>query len=107
MNPLWWFFVASALALIPLAWWFLSTDSGVPLVIGGCFLVAAIVLFAFALTISLERHFGRVACKTFSTQTGRETRFVIYTAVDGGDCLTPSGGKWIPTKNLREFGDQS
>jgi hypothetical protein len=72
--------------------------------------VTAVVILVAGLVatiIPLERHFGRVACHTFSVQTGRPTKFVIYTFFDGGDCLTPTGkGTWIPVRNLREFGDR-
>jgi hypothetical protein len=72
---------------------------GVPIV------VAFVSLLVFGI-IKGERHFGRIACHTFSAQTHRPTKFVIYTTFDGGDCLTPTaGGKWIPTSNLREFGE--
>lgn len=74
------------------------------LLYGGAGLLALIVLL-MAGVLAGERHFGRVACETFARQTGRPTKFVIYTTFDGGDCLTrSSGGTWIPTKNLREFG---
>jgi hypothetical protein len=66
-------------------------------------LIAGIML----IVIPVSRHYGRVACHTFSQQTGRQTKFVIYTTFDTGDCLTPTAkGKWIPTSNLREFGEK-
>ena len=69
---------------------------------------AAVVVVGttLGLVIGLGRHYGRISCRTFSAQTGRPTKFVIYNTFDTGDCLTPSGkGTWIPTKNLREFGN--
>ena len=53
----------------------------------------------------------RSNCHAFGQKTGRDVQFVVYTKVVGlpfsWDCLTPtSDGKWIPTKNLREFGEQ-
>lgn len=73
------------------------------------YLAAGLTVFVALLVVVIlagERHFGRVACDTFSRQTGRPTKFVIYTTFDGGDCLTRSGkGTWIPTRSLREFGN--
>jgi hypothetical protein len=69
--------------------------------------VCGLIALVLAIAIPLERHYGRAACHTFAAQTGRTTKFVIYTTFDGGDCLTPDGsGRWIPTKNLREFGSK-
>lgn len=78
---------------------------GLVVYLGGAVIVLIVLLIVVIL--AGERHFGRVACDTFSRQTGRPTKFVIYTTFDGGDCLTRSGkGTWIPTRNLREFGDK-
>ena len=63
------------------------------------------VLFAAGIptSILLERHYGRIGCRNYGQQSHRQTRFVVYTAFDGGNCLTPgSDGKWIPIENLRE-----
>ena len=66
----------------------------------------AVIAVITVTTLVLMRHYGRIACESFSEQTGRQTKFVIYTTFDGGDCLTPTAdGKWIPTRNLREFGE--
>lgn len=48
----------------------------------------------------------RANCHSFGAQTVREVKWVRYTIVKW-DCLTTTAdGKWIPTKNLREFGEQ-
>ncbi len=74
-------------------------------VIGGA-LIALMLIVCF-LVIGLQRHYGRVTCDSFASQTGRETKFVVYNFFATGDCLTPTAdGKWIPTSNLREFGDK-
>ena len=70
--------------------------------------VGALGLLIFgimALSISVGRHYNRAECHRFAQTTNRTTRFVIYTTFSW-DCLTPDGhGRWIPTKNLREFGN--
>ena len=54
-----------------------------------------------------NRAYGRVECRNWSHQTGRPTKFVVYTSWSGGDCLTRSAnGKWISKDMLREFGSQ-
>jgi hypothetical protein len=69
--------------------------------------IGVLIVGLMLIIIPVSRHYGRVACHTFSEQTGRPTKFVIYTSFDTGDCLTPTAnGKWIPTKNLREFGEK-
>ncbi len=74
------------------------------LLVGG---VVAFILIVGFLVIGLQRHYGRVTCDSFAAQTGRETKFVVYNFFATGDCLTPTAdGKWIPTSNLREFGDK-
>jgi hypothetical protein len=46
---------------------------------------------------------GHARCDTFERETGRETKWIVYHALDTGDCLTPSSdGRWIPTSQLRD-----
>jgi hypothetical protein len=63
----------------------------------------ALIFGAFALTVSLGRHYDRINCRRFADTTGRPTRYVIY-SIGSDDCLTPSGSRWIPIQQLREFG---
>src|SRR5690349_11061947 len=73
-----------------------------PGMVGLAGLIVAVVFGAML----ASQHYDRVSCGTFAKNTGRQTKFVHYTAYSW-DCLTPTkGGKWIPTKNLREFGAQ-
>jgi hypothetical protein len=72
---------------------------------GALGLVGFIVAAVFGAML-ISQHYDRVSCHTFAQNTRRETRFVHYTAYSW-DCLTRTkGDKWIPTKNLREFGEQ-
>lgn len=67
--------------------------------------IAGIVTAGVAIGIPVQRHFDRVACRSFAVNANRETKFVIYNFFSW-DCLTPTGdGRWISTDNLREFGD--
>lgn len=48
----------------------------------------------------------RNTCASYQQQTGRDTRFVVYTWVSW-ECLTPAAdGKWIPTSQLRDLPGQ-
>lgn len=68
-------------------------------------IVAGVLIIVF-LIIGLERHYGRIHCRAFGENTGRAVKFVVQSRVDTGLCLTRTAdGKWIPTSNLREFGD--
>lgn len=70
------------------------------------------ILAVFALTAAIvfgsmlgSRHFARVSCRNFAATTERQTKFIFYNSFSW-DCLTPTAnGKWIPTSNLREFGE--
>jgi hypothetical protein len=108
MIVAWWFFIGSLVLLIGAGIAYLrSDDNGYLILVAGIAALAVLLFGISGLVVSLGRHYGRVACRTFSAQTARPTKFVIYTAWDGGDCLTPDGsGHWIPTKNLREFGSK-
>lgn len=69
-------------------------------------LLALLPAIIMPTAILLGRHYGRVNCEAFAQQTNRQTKFVIYNSFASGQCLTPTAdGKWIPTDNLREFGD--
>lgn len=52
----------------------------------------------------------RSSCHSFGSQTNREVKFEVlvrFVAPISWDCFTRTAdGKWIPTKNLREFGEQ-
>lgn len=52
----------------------------------------------------------KASCRNFARQTNRETKFVVLVravAPISWDCFTRTAdGKWIPTKNLRGFGEQ-
>jgi hypothetical protein len=71
-------------------------------------LATVILLVAIAVpVVGLSRHYGRIHCNAFAQNTNRPTKFVVYSYVDTGNCLTPDGhGRWIPTSNLREFGSR-
>ena len=77
-----------------------------------CMVVSGVALFIATLiggvivgSTAYSKQQDRIACRVFSEQSSRETRFVIYNYWKW-DCLTPSGdGKWISTTALRQFGD--
>ena len=75
-------------------------------VIAGILLV--LVLFVGGLTVAgtrISKHYDEVNCHSFAEQANRQTKFVTY-SFWAWDCLTPTAdGKWISTKNLREFGE--
>lgn len=112
-----WLWIATAAICIPsaalLAWsvYALRYDSVyasgwqiMTAVVGGVMLVAGVLLLTFTVG---GRAYNRIECRSFAANTGRDTKFVVYTSFDYGTCLTPSGnGKWIPTDNLREFGSR-
>lgn len=67
-------------------------------------IIAAIGALVFA-CVAIGKHYDRIHCDQFGQQANRQTKFVTYSTF-GWDCLTPTkGGRWIPTDNLREFGD--
>jgi hypothetical protein len=72
----------------------------------GCFLAGLMLLLGIlipALTYS-ERAFGRTECANWGLQTGRPTKFVIYTSWSTGECLTPdNNGHWISKDLVRTF----
>ncbi len=81
-------------------------DSGFRFAVAFFLGVVVFIAVVFVLVIGLSRHFGRINCEQFAQQTGRTTKFVVYNFANSGVCLTPTAdGKWIPTSNLREFGD--
>lgn len=70
---------------------------------------AAVSLFAGGLVTvgtRISKHYDHINCTQFGEQSKRQVRFVTY-SFWAWDCLTPTAdGKWISTKNLREFGEQ-
>jgi hypothetical protein len=104
----WWAFIVLTVATVALWWIDGGIDGNAWLFAAGMVVaVGALSLGIFGLIISVGRHYNRVECRTFAQTTNRETRFVLYSTFRW-DCLTPDGnGKWIPTKNLREFGSDS
>lgn len=81
---------------------------GGPSALSVCLIVSAFILAVivgvFALSITIERHYGHIHCKAFGHNTNRTTKFVVQSYVDGGVCLTPSSdGRWIPTSQLRDI----
>lgn len=71
--------------------------------------VAAVCVIALAVAVvanRISKHYDKAACHSYSTNTGRQVRFVTYTFWSW-DCLTPAAdGKWIPTSNLRDLTGQ-
>lgn len=71
---------------------------------GAIFLLIGLLL---PITTIGGRVYNRIECRSFAANTGRDTKFVVYTSFDSGTCLTPAGNnKWIPIDNLREFGSR-
>ncbi len=65
-------------------------------------IIGGVVLGARTVT----KHYDHISCTQFGEQSNRKVRFVTYNFWNW-DCLTPTAdGKWISTKNLREFGTQ-
>ncbi len=61
--------------------------------------VAGFLLFVTVVMVSvvgLSRHFGRIACGNWSSETGYPTKFVLLNTASTGTCLarTPSG-RWV------------
>lgn len=98
-----WLIVGLVLSIVlAVACAYLPGDWGIPGVI--LFAVATFVLGLLLLIVGLSRHYGRIGCGNFERQTGYQTRFVIYTTFDTGDCLVrQKDGKWIPKSQLRDF----
>lgn len=70
-------------------------------------LVMLVFAIAAPATVYITRAVGRTQCDSFSTQTGRPTKFAVYHGWSFGQCLTPSAnGEWIPTSALRQFSEQ-
>lgn len=70
--------------------------------IAAALVVGVIALIAFGV-IAGCRVAGHAHCNSYAKNTGRETKWVVYHALDTGDCLTRSAdGRWIPVSQLRE-----
>jgi RsiW-degrading membrane proteinase PrsW (M82 family) len=110
MTPFWLTVILITLTILCVVMGFVKADDSesdatVFWSFGGLFV--GMVAIAFPLVFYLSIHFNRISCDTFSQQTERTTKFIFYNSWSTGDCLTKTkDGKWIPTKNLREFGEQ-
>lgn len=72
------------------------------------FVLLASLIFVATLvvgSVTVSRHYARVACNEFEIQASRETKFVNYHYF-AWDCLTPTkNDKWIGTALLRDDAD--
>lgn len=73
--------------------------------------VIALIAVIFGLFVLIgtpaEQAYGRSDCNGYSQQTGRVTKFVITTSLDGGTCMTKdANGRWINVNDLRAVAPQ-
>jgi hypothetical protein len=82
------------------AWWFFGTMAAA--------VIAITILIGVPIWVG-SYYSQRASCRNFATQAERETKFRVLVKVVAPlqwDCFTRTvDGRWIPTKNLREFGE--
>lgn len=70
--------------------------------IGAATFIATIIVIIYAGTITIREaviRYEHSACTTYSQQTGRETRYVLYGYWDT-DCLVNTSDGWITKNNI-------
>lgn len=90
------------MALTALRW---DTYTDWPVLTG----VAGLLLLIFGFLIPTvtygQRAYGRTECASYGQQTGRPTKFAIYTSFDTGHCLVRiTNGEWVSKDQLRGVG---
>jgi hypothetical protein len=101
MTLLWIVLVLSVLALISA---FFVGDNGAGFSVGVLGAIGILIAGVMLLVLGLGRHYGRINCHQFGATSGYNTRFVIYSKFDSGECLVQQkDGKWIPRDQLRDF----
>lgn len=73
-----------------------------------CLLCLCAVVGGVRMSVAGSRGIGTAACGQFADTTGYETRYLILTAWDSGECYVRFGGNWVPKDQLwAEMGGRS